>query len=660
MRICSVYFLSLLFMLSLLAGCAGDAEQRDRDENPDGDDPLSDGDLDGLLDGDGSDGQVDGDRELPSDGDSEQSGSCDETGCEAGHWCNPTSGDCLPGCDEKEDCSQLYLCDLLRHECYFAGCVNDFDCPQQQHCLRHTGTCVDCSEDIHCEGGICDRSEHECVLSDCRDDSYEPNDDAFESAPIAPGRLGKLVICPPDEDWYSFFATAGDDLNLKVNSARELSVEIIHSDAGEAIFSDSGSGSPWTITEALAWGGEYRIRISTSGALSLDYSLELEVGGGIVSCSDDGMEENDSRSSAALIGFSNLEGLKLCPGDIDWYRFTLDTGDDLLVRLASESLSKISGALFDPNQILLAETGDGGRLEVNQAHVSGSYYLRIKADEVDTGANYSLRFEHTAGASTCTDDGLEDNDTAQEAVAISEDGETGLLLCEGDEDWFYLDLSGGDTLWVTFFADSPDAELAIMADNGSTTLAVGEVIGEYIDALLEIPVSGRYYIRISPAAQADQLEYDLYVLVESAPPCDDDIMEENDFYDEASSISPGDYEDLFICPGDDDWFVLQAWEGDRLQAEILFDHAEGDLDLYLYDPEGYLIGISDSVEDDETIAIDSLDLSGNYWILVRGYELASNYYLMWVDLDYGDVDGDVDGDLDGDADWDYDYDWDYY
>jgi hypothetical protein len=66
-----------------------------------------------------------------------------------------------------------------------------------------------------------------------------------------------------------------------------------------------------------------------------------------------------------------------------------------------------------------------------------------------------------------------------------------------------------------------------------------------------------------------------------APPIafTDDRFEENDDRFDATRLSPGRYDDLTRLPTDDDWYVVSANEGDTVGVSLLFDHAEGDLDL---------------------------------------------------------------------------------
>ena len=63
----------------------------------------------------------------------------------------------------------------------------------------------------------------------------------------------------------------------------------------------------------------------------------------------------------------------------------------------------------------------------------------------------------------------------------------------------------------------------------------------------------------------------------------DDAYEENDWCGAAKFLTPGTYTDLQMCDGENDWFGVNVVAGDTFTVTILFSHAQGDLDLALYD-----------------------------------------------------------------------------
>lgn len=69
----------------------------------------------------------------------------------------------------------------------------------------------------------------------------------------------------------------------------------------------------------------------------------------------------------------------------------------------------------------------------------------------------------------------------------------------------------------------------------------------------------------------------------------------------ASPLQPGDYKGL-LC-NDEDWFAVEVPAGQRIEVDVRFDHARGDLELDVTDGRGKLIGWSHGTADDEAAAV---------------------------------------------------------
>lgn len=115
----------------------------------------------------------------------------------------------------------------------------------------------------------------------------------------------------------------------------------------------------------------------------------------------------------------------------------------------------------------------------------------------------------------------------------------------------------------------------------------------------------------------------------SAP--NDDWMEDNDNYFNASWVTPNYYSNLKIIESDEDWFQLTLNPGDLIDIYIYFNHSEGDIDLELYDPLMPTISRfgSYSVTNDENI-IFIADMPGDWRI--RVYHVIGNTNVTY-DLD---------------------------
>lgn len=109
--------------------------------------------------------------------------------------------------------------------------------------------------------------------------------------------------------------------------------------------------------------------------------------------------------------------------------------------------------------------------------------------------------------------------------------------------------------------------------------------------------------------------------------CDDDALEPNDDTN-APAVSPGRYDNLQICPGNDDYFRIRANAGETIRATLLFVHASGDLDMALYAANGTdRLAVSETSDDDEMLSFTATE-AGFYTLFVYGYEDAENSYSL--------------------------------
>lgn len=69
----------------------------------------------------------------------------------------------------------------------------------------------------------------------------------------------------------------------------------------------------------------------------------------------------------------------------------------------------------------------------------------------------------------------------------------------------------------------------------------------------------------------------------------------------AARLEPGDYKDLFC--NEEDWYLLDLADGQRLEVSAAFSHARGDLELEVQDGRGRTLGWSRGQKDEEALAL---------------------------------------------------------
>lgn len=114
----------------------------------------------------------------------------------------------------------------------------------------------------------------------------------------------------------------------------------------------------------------------------------------------------------------------------------------------------------------------------------------------------------------------------------------------------------------------------------------------------------------------------------------DDSFEDNDSFEQAV-LFPGPSESgLWVCYADEDWYQIQGTAGELLTIDATFAHADGDIDLKLYDAtDGENdIAFSVSVSDNEQIT-HLAETTGPYFLKVLYYSASaegSNTYDLSV------------------------------
>ncbi len=106
-----------------------------------------------------------------------------------------------------------------------------------------------------------------------------------------------------------------------------------------------------------------------------------------------------------------------------------------------------------------------------------------------------------------------------------------------------------------------------------------------------------------------------------------DTFEANDSFDNASILAPPEdhsYTNLTIhASQNDDYFRVTASATGPLWFDLAFKHADGDIDMAVYDANRNLVGRSDSANDFENVRVDAI-AGQYYYVRVFGYEGDTN------------------------------------
>jgi hypothetical protein len=366
-----------------------------------------------------------------------------------------------------------------------------------------------------------------------------------------------------------------------------------------------------------------------------DLSLEVPVCvPRIPDCLNDLMEPNDSFAEASPLerdAGPEFDELKLCQGDIDWFRIDVDAGTYLTIDARFRHTDgDLDLQLFLPDgRTLLDEARsvtDNERVEIEAGTDLVVYVRAFLTIPSPTPVPYRLVVAHDLGA-ICADDAHEPDDLASSAKPLVSDTPYEGRVCPGDPDWFVIRAVpvGTELSLALDFSDTlGDLDLELYRPGSTTPLLVANSRTDGEQLSYDASFGGDFFLRVF-GKQSDSNVYTLRVELREAngAVCIDDPFEPNNDRNQTTR-SPEDTgevaSDLSLCVGDEDWYQVALSPTEVLTAEIGFRPGR-DLDLELYAPLGTPgsdapIRASAGVAPREFLAFSSLD-QGDYLLRVH-------------------------------------------
>jgi hypothetical protein len=248
---------------------------------------------------------------------------------------------------------------------------------------------------------------------------------------------------------------------------------------------------------------------------------------------------------------------------------------------------------------------------------------------------------------TFIEDQLTDNRSMDSADIVDGFHINGEIGPHGDhDDWYLLQGQEGSnpTFTLTYNFDECDIDMNIydgdqivgaLISPDSPDSGTYDMNGTcYLHVVYYFDGNGQYTIDIEPYGNSDESARENGsegVDSPSSPgveesstigdPCQGpDEVEPNNDEDSLNSI-----ESLIInghaCPEDIDWFVLEGQTGTNPTITLSYNDSECDIDLDIYDVDGYVGSLTSPDSPDESI----FNLHGGCWIMVSAYEGEGDY-----------------------------------
>ncbi len=395
----------------------------------------------------------------------------------------------------------------------------------------------------------------------CEDDEFEDNDVRADAVPLPPPGA-EIVLCYGDPDWFELELGLGEGLDLTPAwepGGQVMEVRIVDRATGAELARRSSSEGSLRVTLDGEGSAPRRVlvRFEVIRGPAITVTMDYEITGGEPGqCEDDGFEDDDGPLQARLPD-PEVEAVA-CPGDEDWWFIPMLQGETVTLTVSSDT--RVFAELTDTAMVFAScDTSSGGCVLTHTSPRDGNYYLRLYTLGGDHGA---YRFTYLSEMPLdCEDDGFEDDDSPEDATPF--DGSIELVACPGDPDWVSFVSGPGDEVAVELWFDvhacvirgtvyGPDME--VEAELAQTDFGAGVVFLPSIDGvhLLGITGEGEVGCPVSVSVTREPV----------GPGCEDDALEDNDSWEQASPIEPGLTEGLAICGGDEDWFGFSVQAGE--------------------------------------------------------------------------------------------------
>ena len=398
-------------------------------------------------------------------------------------------------------------------------------------------------------------------------------------------------------------------------------------------------------------------------------------------CTPDQYEPNDDTTTATDLGTMGCflaTGLNvtppmfMMPTDLDLFRFrpassgplaigaTKTGGDGGLALFLSDEASglgePLAGIEVYGTDFFVAEVAEGTTYFIL---VIGGGFCTDDSDDMPQVIPCAECVEYDLFIGR-VDDPLEENDSFAQAHHLTTSGyhnEKGLAVCSDDDDWYSYTAPSHGSITVNARFSHLYGDIDLRVYNSSQVL-LGEGVTNTDDETVTVDVTrgADYYIRVNHLPTLQDCACNRYDL--SITP--DDVYEDNDSDREMSDLGmPACLAetDLWIHGQDEDWYLITANYEGSIVIDLVFPHAEGNIDVAAYQRRGMdwsLSASSTSLTDNETLVVNAregerfrlqvyLDY-GPFPVLGRGD--CTRYAMLVRGGQGGPLDTDADGDVD--------------
>lgn len=474
---------------------------------------------------------------------------------------------------------------------------------------------TDNSDAVHAEFSVSISEGSLCQ----KEDTFEENDFRWTAYQMLVPRTLDAYTCDGDDDWYSLPVEAGQTVTAEAwfeNDDGDIDIELYGPtgtwlNAGTTTTDYESASAPATAT------GLHFVRVFGYEGAANHYRVGMSRS--LCPSSDDGLEPNDLQAAATPIAHYDVVTATFCGSEESWdyYSFDAVAGDVIDIDLAFEhDDGNLDMQLCLPACTTYRTSLDDDEHFTSVATSTGTHYIGVYSpDDADN------LYELSLSTAPCPfEDSYEDDDTQAEATPVGEQARISATTC--DDDWYSFDVTDPfSSLTALGTFDAAIGEVGFTLHDSAGALVTGfSIAGSGRRDLTRELAPGSYAVRVAGISGA-KVPYTLDMQVGLCPY--DDDLEDNDT--QATAIAwPGSIPQSSCDP---DFFSVPVSTGDYLTADLAFVHDDGDVNVYVLDPNGAFVAMATSATDDECLTVQA-DQTGDYAVAVVG---DANTYRLTVD-----------------------------
>ncbi len=383
---------------------------------------------------------------------------------------------------------------------------------------------------------------------------------------------------------------------------------------------------------------------------------------------NDGLEPNESASTATPLTFADnvatLEGVEICPEDLDYYALTVPDGAEVRIELDHANNQNVDVFLYNSDGVSVGTRADreGGETLTASFLPAGDYIMLADQVRDDSATQYAVSVTVTEGSCEtaadcrgiggrefCVDsgacEGIAGDGDIELGEACDDDGD-----CDGDSDGCYEGAAGSGDNICTVACDGDEdcgafgeGSYCFIVDRPTNFGVCRKGCSEDLDcsqATFCDTETGRCSSRAcgvdEECTREDELclwgdgfqQRGLCLPMEEAAVMDCGVGEAPDVAENGSSSSgelleltenAGFFENLGLCNEDEDWYVLELTNtSSNVTVDIAFE-GNADLDVYIVGMDGREYGSGTSPDGNPEQALGTYLPAGRYAVRVNQF-----------------------------------------